>query len=112
MPLASPLCANIQVVSLHAGLRCGGDVRRSLGQLCRDINRSALANEPLQCKAADPMVPKLEAAPKRRRHAPGDVCAGVHAEPGSTGAIVRFAAAFSYHWMSLMGRKQVQPAPS
>ncbi len=44
------------VSSLHASVRCAADERKSLGQLCRYITRSALANECVQWNAGGQVV--------------------------------------------------------
>ena len=54
------LCADMQGVSLHAAVRCGGDDRQALKQLCRYITRPALANERVQTNAAGQVVLKLK----------------------------------------------------
>ena len=54
------LCADISGFSLHAAVRCGADERRALEQLCRYITRPALADERVQCNAADQVVLKLK----------------------------------------------------
>ncbi len=54
------LCADIDGFSLHAAVRCGGDDRQALEQLCRYITRPALANERVQTNAAGQVVLKLK----------------------------------------------------
>ena len=56
------LCADINGFSLHAAVRCAGDGRKSLEQLCRYITRPALANERVQTNAAGQVVLKLKTA--------------------------------------------------
>ena len=46
--------------SLHAAVRCGADDRQALEQLCRTITRPALANERVQCNAAEQVVLTLK----------------------------------------------------
>jgi hypothetical protein len=45
------LCADNNGVSLHAVVRCAGDDRQTLQQVCRCITRPALANERGQTNA-------------------------------------------------------------
>ena len=54
------LCADIDGFSLHAAVRCGADDRQALEQLCRYINRPALANERVQTNTAGQVVLKLK----------------------------------------------------
>ena len=54
------LCADMQGFSLHAAARCGSDERQGLDQLCRYINRPALANERTQTNTAGQVVLKLK----------------------------------------------------
>ena len=54
------LCADINGFSLHAAVRCDGDDRQALEQLCRTITRPALANERVQTNAAGQVVLKLK----------------------------------------------------
>ena len=55
------LCADMQGFSLHAAVRCGGDDRQALEQLCRYITSPALANERVQTNAAGQVVLNLKA---------------------------------------------------
>jgi len=80
------LCANIQVFSLHAAMRCGADDRQALEQLCRYITRPALAKERVQTNAAGQVVLKHKTAWRDGTTHPAPVAAGVHAEPGGPGA--------------------------
>jgi hypothetical protein len=57
-------CADMQGFSLHAAVRCGGDDRQALEQLCRYVTRPALANERVQTSAARQVV--LHASALRR----------------------------------------------
>ena len=54
------LCADIDGFSLHAAVRCAGDDRQALEQLCCHITRPALANERVQTNAAGQVVLKLK----------------------------------------------------
>jgi len=54
------LCADAQGFSLHGALRCAGEERQRLEQLCRYITRPALANERVQCNSAGQVVLKLK----------------------------------------------------
>jgi hypothetical protein len=45
-------CVDNKGFSLHASVRCAGDDRDALEQLCRNITRPALANERVQTNAA------------------------------------------------------------
>ena len=54
------LCADMQGFSLHAAVRCAGDDRQALEQLCCHITRPALANERVQTNAAGQGVLKLK----------------------------------------------------
>jgi len=54
------LCADAQGFSLHGALRCAGEERQRLEQLCRYITRPALANERVQCNSARQVVLKLK----------------------------------------------------
>jgi Putative transposase len=54
------LCADIDGFSLHAAVRCGADGRQGQEQLCRCLNRPALANERVQTNAAGQVVLKLK----------------------------------------------------
>ena len=54
------LCADNNGFSLHAAVRCGGDDRQGLEQLCRYITRPALANERVQTNAAGQVVLELK----------------------------------------------------
>ena len=54
------LCADMNGFSLHAAVRCGADDRQALEQLCRTITRPALANERVQCNAAEQVVLTLK----------------------------------------------------
>jgi hypothetical protein len=46
------LCADRDGFNLHSTVRCAADGCTSLEQLCRDIQRPALANEQVQTNAA------------------------------------------------------------
>ncbi len=54
------LCANFEGFSLHAGVRCAADQRKTLERLCRYITRPALANERVQCNASGQVVLTLK----------------------------------------------------
>jgi Transposase zinc-binding domain/Putative transposase len=47
------LCANLEGFSLHAGVRCAADQRKTLERLCGYITRPALANERVRCNGPD-----------------------------------------------------------
>jgi len=42
------LCADISGFSLHTAVRCNGDERQALEQLCSYVTRPVLANERVQ----------------------------------------------------------------
>ena len=56
------LCVNAHGFSLHAGVRCAGDDRQSLEQLCRYITRPAISNERLSINRQGQVVLKLKTA--------------------------------------------------
>ena len=56
------LCVNAHGFSLHAGVRCAGDDRQSLEQLCRYITRPAISNERLSIKRQGQVLLKLKTA--------------------------------------------------
>lgn len=56
------LCTDMQGFSLHTAVRCDAADRKGLEQLCRQITRSALANERVQCNATGQGVLKLRTA--------------------------------------------------
>ncbi len=56
------LCANLEGFSLHAGVRCAADQRKTLERLCRYITGPALANERVRRNAAGQVVLTLKTA--------------------------------------------------
>jgi hypothetical protein len=56
----SPLCADVDGLSLHAALRADAHDRQRLEQLCRYLTRPALSDERVQLNAAGQVELKLK----------------------------------------------------
>lgn len=54
------LCVDIDGFSMHAAVRCDGDDRQSLEQLCCYVTRPTPTNDRIQANAAGQVVPRFK----------------------------------------------------